>query len=570
MRVPSKQSEAKTSVIAVHIGQILMRIASLYPFLFENGVVMELVQNAIDVNAENIWLWVNLRKRSIVVQDDGDGVTAEEFETTAMQQVGNSTKKKGRLGRYGVGLFSPMGKCEKFTFTSTSKKNTRAYNQWTFVCGEIEKQASDIRIPPEPRPEFQFSRITGKGVPWRTEMRIHKFHSDLRAQRFDADKLTQAIQERFSQAMKRHDVIIHAQVTEDDGSLRSWVIKAKEFRGTKLPSVNKVGKDSGFTDISLYLSPQKKGHKGKVIVGEVDNDFRMDFQTFARSAGSDFISEEAVQILTSGIFEGVITNSKIKLSPDRRSFERNSALAGFCKAIEEWVRETGVAHVEEVKTCRREERFQTLGTRSMRVLEALAHDNPALMELIQSFKVGTHGYQHAETDSRQIGPQDKTSVSTHSAGVEREPSKSGEEPRGSGTPETTHEHHTPFSVAGPRGRRRIEVHGDSMGLQFRFEPLEDSSRLWEFNPNGGVLVFNTRHPQWREAEVGGDKCLMDLMEHGAVFALHLEGTPPAWRVNTEHYLDDLLPSLVFLLLNSDRLAGRRTIVHSSLPKKSEK
>jgi len=385
----------ESSLMAFHEGLVLFRIADSYPFLFENGVVSELIQNAIDSEAANIWLWVNLKKRSIVVQDDGVGASVEQFNT-ALQRVGSSMKKKDKLGRYGIGLVSPMGKCAKFIFTSTTKKDPKAYTRWTFDCAEIEKTSSKIEIPHESVPEFQFSR-TGKGTPWRTEMRIYQFRSDLRAQRFDADRLTQAIQERFSNAMKKRDVVVHVQVTAENGALLQWVIKAKEFRGTPLSRASKLGRDSGVTDITLFLSPQKKGHKGRVLIGEVDNDFRVDFQTFARSAGSDFISDEAVQVLTSGIFEGVITNSKIKLSPDRRSFERNSALAGFCKAIEEWVNEAGNAHVEEIKTCRREERFQILGTRSMRVLEALALQDPLLLELIQSFKVGTHGLRHAET-----------------------------------------------------------------------------------------------------------------------------------------------------------------------------
>jgi len=170
--------------------------------------------------------------------------------------------------------------------------------------------------------------------------------------------------------------------------------------------------------------------------------------------------------------------------------------------------------------------------------------------------------------STEIGPQDKTSLSVHSAGVPREPTSN--EPRSSATPETTHEHHTPFSVTGPKGRKRIEVRGDSMGLQFRFEPLENSSRLWELDIRGGIFVFNTRHPLWQQAEEGGSRCLMDLMEHVAVLALHMEMTPTAWRAHTESYLDGALPGLVFLLCNGGKIAGRKTIIHDDLKKKSDK
>jgi len=60
---------------------------------------------------------------------------------------------------------------------------------------------------------------------------------------------------------------------------------------------------------------------------------------------------------------------------------------------------------------------------------------------------------------------------------------------------------------------------------------------------------------------------MNLQEQIAVHALHLEAYPEEWREQAQMYLETALPSLIFLLLNADKIAGRKTIVQQLLPKK---
>lgn len=561
------RASKRTSALEFHQGSMLARVASTYPNLFDDGVVTELVQNAIDSGAKCIWININLHKRSIVVQDDGDGASALKFEQ-ALGRVGKTMKDRDKLGRYGIGLVTPIGKCERFIFTSTTKNDPHGYNQWTFECAEIVEKESDIKIPCDPRPDLVFSRVEGKGTRWRTEMRIERFRKDLRVQRFDRERLTSAIQERFSIAMKRRGTTIFVNLIDEDGKHGSWDIKPREFRGTQLKKVEEFGRASGLTTFELFLSPRvSKAPKGKVLVGESANDFRIDFRTFINFSASEFLSEDAAQALSSGIFEGVISNSMITLRPDRKSFEKNTALAEFCKQIEKWFQEAGVFYIEEVRTAQREERYQAIGTRSMRVIEELCRKSPVMLDLIQTFKVGTRGTGHADTDIDIVGEQDRPSISTHSAGVPREKS-SGDEGRGERQdPENDHKMHKPFSVIGPRGKRRLTVRSDSLGLQFAYEAVM-SPNLWSLDAKSGVITFNTRHVRWQQAEEGGDVCLMKLQELVAVFALHMEMTPDVWQKQATQFLEDSLESVVFLILNSDKIAGRRTIVHNELKKKT--
>ena len=557
----------RSSAMAFHQGQVLAKVASTYPRLFEDGVVMELVQNSIDSDAKNIWVIINLDKRSIVVRDDGIGASVDDFEV-ALTNIGESIKRKDRLGRYGIGLISPTGKCEKFIFISTTKKDPRDYHQWTFVCDDIIASRENIKIPCARRPDLVFSRILDKGVAWRTEMRIEKFRKDLRVQKLSRESLTRAIQERFSRAMVKNNTVVHVEATWEDGKSDSWQINAQTYRGTPLEKSLDTDKDSGKTEFNLYLSPKTaKGYKGRIVVGESANDFRFEFSNFIRYSAGDMLPEEVVQGLASGIFEGEITNSKVKMNSDRKSFEQNEALLGFCVAIERWFKKEGIHYLEEANTSRREERYQSLGIRSMKVIEEMVLKDPELMKLVQSFRKGTQGSKHGDGDDI-IGVQDGPSMSTRSAGVPRaEPGTGKYSYPSDHRPDRTYERHTPFTVRGPKGQVRAVVRGESIGLQFSYEGLEGSHRLWELNTRDGILIFNTRHPSWTQAEDGGDRCLMNLQEQIAVHALHLEAYPEEWREQAQMYLETALPSLIFLLLNADKIAGRKTIVQQLLPKK---
>lgn len=46
------------------------------------GVIVELVKNALDGNAHTVFVTVDFRRGGCIVEDDGDGIPPNEFETT--------------------------------------------------------------------------------------------------------------------------------------------------------------------------------------------------------------------------------------------------------------------------------------------------------------------------------------------------------------------------------------------------------------------------------------------------------------------------------------------------------
>lgn len=47
-----------------------------------HGVIIELVKNALDANAHTVCVSVDFKRGSCVVEDDGEGIRAAEFESS--------------------------------------------------------------------------------------------------------------------------------------------------------------------------------------------------------------------------------------------------------------------------------------------------------------------------------------------------------------------------------------------------------------------------------------------------------------------------------------------------------
>src|SRR3989344_3180360 len=169
------------SPFGFHEGEALLKLAGYYPRILD--ILLEEVQNCLDKGAEKIMIGINQKTRAISIGDDGEGVSQFEFER-ALTSVSSSIKKKDKLGRFGLGLISPLGKCVKFLFTSTTRKESRGYREWSFVTDDLRAQDKISGIPMRTRPDLQFVRgesYSTKGttcVPWRTQVRIENYTPD--------------------------------------------------------------------------------------------------------------------------------------------------------------------------------------------------------------------------------------------------------------------------------------------------------------------------------------------------------------------------------------------------------
>ena len=190
-------------------------------------------------------------------------------------------------------------------------------------------------------------------------------------------------------------------------------------------------------------------------------------------------------------------------------------------AIEKWCKEHGKKHYDEIREQREDERMQKAGLESMRNVAVLLKQFAPYFEF--AIKKGTVGDEHAEP------------AATKLAGKQKEKSKSveGEAQTLSGTGHTGSDTrggeasgaHRPFTVTGPKGKRRTVVRDDSLGLQLSHMAMEDTDEPWVFEPDIGRVTINTLHPDWEKCE--GDERKWKQYQEVVLLTVGLRQTHPA-------------------------------------------
>ncbi len=92
-------------------------------------VLGEAISNAWDADAENVWIYINKENNSLVIKDDGNGMTADEFQNKFLKigyskrRDGETTTKKGRpyIGRKGIGKLALLSCADKISVLSKTK-----------------------------------------------------------------------------------------------------------------------------------------------------------------------------------------------------------------------------------------------------------------------------------------------------------------------------------------------------------------------------------------------------------------------------------------------------------------
>ena len=546
--------------MGLHVGKALKYITDNYPTLTK--VVMELIQNAFDSSGNQISVFINYPDRELRVRDNGTGISTEKF-FSAIQSVCSSIKEEGKLGQFGIGLMSPLGKCDSFTITSSPYPQNNGYHRWLFNCQEILEDSDLPQIPQESLPEIIFS-LAMKKIPnkrpvnWRTEVALFKFSRDTSISNITPPDLRSLILSQFSETMKKLDATVTLTIRRSKDKCNDEIItfKAANFNGEKLDPLVYGDEQSGLTSFNLYLSPKtKKGRQGEIQIGLKFNDFRIPFPVFARSI-REWISDEAMNILRSGTFEGYILSSKCSLHQNRKEFHEDENLMNFCLHLDAWAKNYGSRHIIALKDGQKDLWLQAVGSVAMSHLEEqIKQEMPHLLEAIKSFKIGNIGIGHEGFTNKKKEQSFKVlAVKPDLHGVsERESSTSGTD-RFNGK---SHLGHIPFGVAGPKGAHRKLVRGHSTGIQFIYEELPGNDHHWEFDQENGNITFNIRSDVWEKMEQAGERNLILYQQYCAIKALEMLLEPPASRNSLYEFLQRELKTAVIFIISTCSLQPRK-------------
>lgn len=526
------------SRVKVPIGVMLVKtIHDSYGTVVE--MILELVQNAIDADARHIALIINKKTRNVTVADDGDGVSKEKYEA-ALQSVMRTMKSRDKLGQFGMGMLSPVAKCEWHKLTSCPKDGL-TYLEWTFNTESIRGQTEDVYIPHRVRNDVRFEtdkRGPQKGVtlvPWRTLVEVHKYTVDKYISRVpSAQALFDEIAQNYREKMLQNGVKISIAITSEKGEVDRKDGFAEPYYGTRLPDLKLYDGNAGYSFFHLYLA--RKNEKGDYIgqgvsMGEADNAYRFTFKAFARSV-SGVLSSSIVEALNSGVFEGDILTERAKLHSNRKSFEPGDSLLGFCEAIETWYDQVGKQHYDAAVDSRSEEHYKALGEDLKKTLEDFLKD-PKFVDILKPFKSNLGlTVKNPKTDGDE-DPDPKKRKPKSDVETESDEAEDGDDP----DPEKR-----------KKRKPRAKVKSDTLGIEFRYADIYDERKLWEYEP--GVLTFNILHSKWRACEKS-QRRLKQLQEIIGVKVIMLQLMPEGeWRAHAESYAEELVDPFIYLLTSS--------------------
>lgn len=506
---------AATHTLGLHHGEVLLRLANTYPTI--TLTVVEAVQNAIDADAEKVFIGIDVQRRSIIVLDDGLGVTVDKFQE-ALLSVGKGIKRPGSLGRFGLGLISPLNKCTRYVFAS-QPVGERNVNWWEFEGDRIRGQHHEVQIPYGLNAELpaipsQFRRsANGLRARWRTFVWLSGVTQDKVVGAADLDELEGQIRTKLGPGMRRKGTTAHIVLIDERGQMSDTrSVDPGEYTGERLPVVTYTDADCGEVRFELYRAHKTGGvRRGEVVFMRTGDNYPVLWrELFGQALGGRWleIAKDALDALGSGYFEGVIYADKVELHQERTKFIWNEALRGLFMALGTWYSEHGQAHFEDEQEARRERRYQELGERSLAKIMGLLEKNTAFSLLARRLL----GVLPGEEPVQQPRPGRGGSSDGNSGGSSGTRTK---RPRVVANPP-------------PNRDRPAQDREPHPTLRFAYEMLEHSTRLWEFDADSGMLTFNVRHPVWVSLdETAGrhtsrnDRQIMHLQEWLALKLLRL-------------------------------------------------
>lgn len=493
------------AIMKIAFGPILEYVSKQYTSYRE--MVAEYVQNAIDAGSKHVRVEVNLKSRVITIQDDGHGISRDEFVSKVLGKIGLSGKRKvlDALGKFGLGLMSALGKCKRFSFISCARPHHDRYVMWTFESEEIVSQEDSWSPPEQDIPHYYHGKTAPEGrhaIPWRTQVKIEQFDREEFVRQFQPERFEMDIQDKYGRKLIEHSCTVHLRVIGRNGLVEDERdIVGVEFSGVPIDPVTFKDTSGGETTFRLYAPNRSSKRRLSVRVVSGDKRVTVGFKAFAKDLADEWLPAAIIDALSSPELEGEIHHNRLDGRSDRRGFEQNVALYGLYESLESWWEATGKELVASLRDNREGNKNQEIALRVSNLLKSILKDPTLgpLAEVVNQFKRGTIGPTHARMPGLKIVPgetQLRGLVATPPLKApDSEGGGHGSGSRASDPPVKDLPGHSPFWAAGPTGRPRFQVRDHSLGLGYNIQAFPNSW-LFELNTVDGILCINTRHEVW--------------------------------------------------------------------------
>lgn len=562
-------SSARKSVLGVHVGNVLAMVANKYPSL--ELTLVEMVQNAIDASASNVAICIDRTARLVIVLDNGLGVTEEQFEE-ALASVAETQKRGGnktQIGRFGIGLVSPLTKCERFTFVSQSRAASFPIC-WTFVQDAVTRQRNNVNIPKQNLsrmpvlPNIFTPFLNDLNVDrWQTMVTMHGLTIDRTVGLVDLDRIENAIRDKLGLFMHQRGVQCRVVIVAD-GKAEVRDIVPQTYLGEPLPVIKLDGGEAGEVTFELYRARKINGRRqGKIVVTEAADPYPVSWREFMLQVRGGGWDSTCFKVLGSGYFEGSISAKNITLMPERNKFEWNATLQALLIAIDDWYQTYGKHQFEIEQELQRSERYKELSLQVAGSVRDMLRrpEFQSLAEGLEQITFGHIGEGHGRAKKNLDGTDDRPSTRSGQggAGKSRQPG-CGPKSKGRGD-NPTRDGDKPFGAMGDAGnQRRVKVEGDSLGLWIEVVDFPVSTRLWSFDVEEGVLSFNSGNSIWamldgdydKQRSAKNDRWLVQL-QTWVVLQVLVALTMPAEQFETiQEMVDRMTKPYVHVMITSTK------------------
>jgi hypothetical protein len=151
---------------SVNFQNLIRDLAEMYPFDISEVVVVELIANSLDAKATRILIFYDPQKKILVVQDNGEGMTASQFDEYHDFAAGLKTRGTG-IGFAGLGAKVSFNIADR-VITETRSKSLSIGSNWylqskkKLVWEDIKAEniqetgtRVEVRFRPDARPPFK-------------------------------------------------------------------------------------------------------------------------------------------------------------------------------------------------------------------------------------------------------------------------------------------------------------------------------------------------------------------------------------------------------------------------------
>lgn len=125
----------KPQLSKVNARHLLDDLASSYSYSLEEAVLVEMIANSLDAKSTNIYISFNIKDRTLTLEDDGYGMSQDDFEK--YHDLAESRKERGRgIGFAGLGA-KLAHKITRKIVTETRSGASRDSSEWHFKGDDL-------------------------------------------------------------------------------------------------------------------------------------------------------------------------------------------------------------------------------------------------------------------------------------------------------------------------------------------------------------------------------------------------------------------------------------------------